>query len=100
MLKKDLIWLCLLHLLTAKDLYGYEILNQIHESFPDTQESAIYAELRGMCRNGYTEQYQGQTSGGPTRKYYCLTESGKQKYIDLLGEWRHLRDTLTGMGIE
>ena len=100
MLKKDLIWLCLLHLLAAKDLYGYEILNQIHDSFPDTQESAIYAELRGMCRNGYTEQYQGQTSGGPTRKYYRLTESGKRKYIDLLGEWRHLRDTLTGMGIE
>lgn len=100
MLKKDLIWLCFLHLLTAKDLYGYEILNQIHESFPDTQESAIYAELRGMCRNGYTEQYEGQTSGGPTRKYYRLTESGRQKYIALMGEWRHLRDTLAGMGIE
>ena len=30
MLKKDLIELCLLHLLDVEDLYGYEILHRIH----------------------------------------------------------------------
>ena len=46
MLKKDLIELCLLHVLSVEDLYGYEILRRIHESFPGTQESGIYALLR------------------------------------------------------
>lgn len=100
MLKKDLIELCLLHILCAEDLYGYEILRRIHESFPGTQESAIYALLRGLCKEGSTEQYEGETSGGPTRKYYRITESGKEKRDGLLAEWRRLRDTLSALGVE
>jgi PadR family transcriptional regulator PadR len=99
-LKKDLIELCLLHLLTDGDAYGYEFLHRIHESFPGTQESAIYALLRGLCREGYTEQYEGKTSGGPTRKYYRITEAGWEKLGRLLEEWRNLRDTLAALGVE
>lgn len=100
MLKKDLIELCLLHILSCEDLYGYEILRRIHESFPGTQESAIYALLRGLCKEGYTEQYEGKISDGPTRKYYRITDSGKVKRDGLLDEWRHLRDALSALGVE
>ena len=100
MLKKDLIELCLLHLLLQKDLYGYELLRRIHGSFPGTQESGIYALLRGLCRDGYTEQYAGDFSDGPVRKYYRTTALGEQKHASLLSEWRRLRDALTGLGVE
>ena len=99
-LKKDLIELSLLHLLAGEDLYGYEILRRIHESFPDTQESAIYASLRGLCRTGATEQYEGTKSGGPARKYYRITSAGRAKKDALLEDWRHLRDALTALGVE
>ena len=52
MLKKDLIELCLLHLLAQGDQYAYELLRRLHHTFPDTQESAVYALLRGLCREG------------------------------------------------
>ena len=100
MLKKDLIELCLLHLLNVEDLYVYEILRRIHEGFPDTQESAVYALLRGLCKEGSTEQYTGSVSDGPTRKYYHITMAGKSKQEKLLREWQRLRDTLTMLGVE
>ena len=100
MLKKDLIELCLLHVLSIEDLYGYEILRRIHESFPDTQESGIYALLRGLCKDGYTEQYEGTVSDGPTRKYYRITTSGKAKKESLLEEWHRLQETLARLGVE
>lgn len=100
MLKKDLITLCLLHILSIEDLYGYEILRRVHESFPDTQESAIYALLRGLCKEGCTEQYLGEISEGPTRKYYHLTEKGQEKRDGLLYEWRRLCDALSALGVE
>ncbi len=100
MLKKELIELCLLHLLTQADCYGYELLGQLREGFPDTQESAVYALLRGLCREGYTQQYQGETSGGPTRKYYRITPAGQEKYVQLLALWRLLRDAVAGLGVE
>lgn len=99
-MKKDLIELCLLHVLSVEDLYGYEILRRIHESFPGTQESGIYALLRGLCREGSTEQYEGETSDGPKRKYYRITEAGDRKREGLLEEWRRLRDTLAELGVE
>lgn len=63
-------------------------------------ECAIYALLRGLCRDGCTEQYEGKVSDGPTRKYYHITVTGKTKRDKLLHEWRRLRDTLTVLGIE
>lgn len=100
MLKKDLIELCLLHILSVEDLYGYEILRRIHESFPDTQESTIYALLRGLCKQELTERYEGEVSDGPTRKYYRITKGGIEKRDALLNEWRRLRDTLSALGVE
>lgn len=100
MLKKDIIELCLLHMLSSEDLYGYEILRRLHESFPDTQESAIYALLRRLCKEGYTEQYEGKKSDGPTRKYYRITKSGYEKKDNLLNEWHHLINTLSKLGVE
>ena len=100
MLKKDLLELCLLHLMSQGDQYGYELLRQLHAVFPDTQESAIYALLRSLCREGYTERYQGETSGGPARKYYRLTETGQSRYTDLLELWRGTRDALFSLGIQ
>ena len=95
MLKKDLIELCLLHLLSTGDRYGYEVLSRLHAAFPDTQESAIYALLRGLG-----QQYQGETSGGPARKYYRLTDAGRERYAALLTQWRSMCAALKELGIE
>lgn len=100
MLKKDILTLCLLQLLTRGDQYGYEMLRRLHMSFSDTQESAIYAILRELCRNGYTQQYEGSHSEGPVRKYYRLTEAGRALHADLRERWRVLRDTLSEFGLE
>ena len=100
MLKKDLIELCLLHLLSQGDQYGYDLLRRLHAAFPDTQESAVYAILRGLCRDGYLEQYTGATSDGPARKYYRLTARGTARCEELLNQWRALKDALTELGIK
>lgn len=99
MLKKDLIELCLLHLLAQGDQYGYELLRQLHDTFPDTQESAVYALLRGLCREGCSEQYTGSVSDGPARKYYRLTGQGQDKLSALLERWRSLSGALARLGI-
>lgn len=99
MLKKDLIELCLLHLLAQGDQYGYDLLRRLHDAFPDTQESAVYALLRVLCREGCLEQYVGETSGGPARKYYRLTGHGVARYGELLKQWRTLLAALAELGM-
>ena len=100
MLKRDLLELCLLHVLRQGDQYGYELLRRLHDVFPDVQESALYAILRQLCRKGATERYQGETSGGPVRKYYRLTRDGRGRYDALLRTWRETRDAVAALGIQ
>lgn len=100
MLKKELIELCLLHLLSQRDQYGYELLRRLRDAFPDTQESAVYAILRGLCREGCSEQYQGEVSGGPARKYYRLTPAGRDRLAALLAQWRALSAALAELGVK
>ena len=100
MLKKDLIELCLLHLLSQGDQYGYDLLKKLRAAFPDTQESAVYALLRGLCRDGCSEQYTGGASGGPIRKYYHVTGLGLARYAALLKQWRALLEALSALGLQ
>lgn len=100
MLKKDLIRLCMLHLLTGQDRYGYEMLELLHNAFPETQESAIYAVLRGLSKEKLAETYLGDTSAGPARKYYRVTDQGREEYERLLGLWRQLRSAVAELGVE
>lgn len=90
----------MLHLLMGQDRYGYEMLSLLHEAFPDTQESAIYALLRGLCRSGYTESYHGDTSGGPARKYYRVTAEGKEAHRALLEQWHKLLAAMGALGVD
>lgn len=99
MLKKDLLELGLLHLISEEDQYGYELLRRLYTAFPNTQESTIYAVLRGLCREACTEAYPGKTSGGPVRKYYRLTERGRERYETLLESWRSLCAALAELGL-
>lgn len=92
--------LCILHLLITQDRYGYEMLSLLHNAFPDTQESAIYAILRELCREKHTESYYGEVSGGPARKYYRITYSGTRVYGRLLEQWRGLRSSLEELGVK
>ncbi|MBQ3078104.1 MAG: PadR family transcriptional regulator [Clostridia bacterium] len=100
MLKRDLLQLCLLHLLTGGDCYGYQMISRLHDTFPDTAESAIYALLRDLARHGLAEVYQGQTSGGPARKYYRLTAAGEAMYQELLTQWRQIQGSMRALGLE
>lgn len=100
MLKKDLIRLCMLHLLTGQDRYGYEMLELLHNAFPETQESAIYAVLRGLSKEKLAETYTGDTSAGPARKYYRVTDQGREEYERLLDQWRQLRAAVAELGVE
>lgn len=100
MLKKDLLELCLLQLLAGGDKYGYEVLTPLRAAFPDTQESAIYALLRGLGKEKYTEWYMAPGGGGPDRKYYRITSAGQTRLEEIRNQWRNMRDAIASFGVE
>lgn len=98
-MKKGVLELCILHVTASEELYGYEIMKRITGAFPEINESTVYAVLRRLHGDGCTESYTGETSGGPTRKYYRITAVGKERLEKMRSEWQEMLDALKSLGI-
>lgn len=86
--KKGVLELCVLVLLDKKDCYGYELVEKISK-YINISEGTIYPLLRRLQKEGYFTSYLKESSGGPPRKYYKITEAGKKVKNELIYEWRN-----------
>jgi len=84
--KKGVLDLLVLSMLDKKDQYGYDISDTLSEKI-SLSPGTVYPILRKLKDDGYVTTYLSETSGGPARKYYKLTQSGKQKLIESKKEW-------------
>ena len=98
-MKKGVLELSVLQVVSGGELYGYEIMKKVTEAFPDINESTVYAILRRLHSDGCTESYTGEVSGGPTRKYYRITPEGRSKLEKMRLEWDELLRSLKMLGI-
>lgn len=85
-LKKGVLELCVLSVLSKKDYYGYELVNEISKNI-SISDGTIYPILRRLTMDGYFTTYLQESQEGPPRKYYKLTELGYEKKIALEHEW-------------
>ena len=76
-LKKGVLELIVLNEIEQCDVYGYELVKKLCNYYVDVDISSYYTILRRLCKKQYIDCYEGNVSGGPTRKYYSITENGK-----------------------
>lgn len=96
-LKRGILNICILRLLRDDYMYGYDVVKNLQQYFPETEESTIYAIMRRMYREGLTElcyEMPSAVSTGRKRKYYKLTEAGKQQLDEYLSELEKISDIL------
>ena len=98
-LKKGILEMCILFSVSKEEMYGYDIMNHMHQYFPDVNESTFYAILRRLNKEGRTETYLGERSNGPTRKYYRITNVGKKTLEESIGDFKHLCGIVEDLGI-
>ena len=77
--KKGVLELCVLSLLKEQDRYGYEISDFLSKHI-DIADGTVYPILRKLKSDGLLTTYLQEESGGPPRKYYSLTELGRESY--------------------
>jgi PadR family transcriptional regulator PadR len=85
-LKKGVLEMCVLALLSRGDNYAYEIASRLAEGI-DMGEGTIYPLMRRMQADGLVDTYLVESSSGPPRKYYRLTEAGKTSFAEQKQAW-------------
>lgn len=87
-LKRGLLDVCVLAAIKSEDSYGYQIIKDM-KPYLALSESTLYTILKrletaGMLTVRTTEH------GGRLRKYYHITEAGRQRIEEFKGEWREI----------
>ncbi|NLA84076.1 MAG: PadR family transcriptional regulator [Clostridiales bacterium] len=77
--KKGVLELCVLSLLKKHDCYGYEISEYLSNHI-DIADGTVYPILRKLKKEGLLSTYMQEESRGPPRKYYSLTNLGREIY--------------------
>lgn len=84
--KKGVIELCVLAFIEKDDCYGYQLVSSISKNI-EISEGTIYPLLRRLKNDGLVNTYLKESSEGPPRKYYALTEEGKKNLSKTKKEW-------------
>ena len=77
--RKGLVELCVMATLAEGEAYGYQIVERLGQvSGLTITESTVYPLLARLGRDGLLAVRSAPSSSGPPRRYYHLTESGRE----------------------
>lgn len=85
----------ILAIVESQDSYGYEI-SQTIKLVANIKESTLYPILKKLETAAYLETYT-QEHQGRKRKYYHLTDLGKDHLAFLTNEWLRYKETIDGI---
>ena len=90
----------LLRLLMEQDMYGYQIYKAILERSAgeyELKEPTMYTSLRRLEAQACISSRWGEETQGGRRRYYTITQTGRELYQKNRSEWnfaRRIIDTL------
>lgn len=86
---------CVLAILENEDAYGYTLTAQVKE-IVDISESTLYPVLRRLqkdaCLTTYDQPFQGRN-----RRYYQITDSGREKLAFYKKEWEIYKNNIDAL---
>lgn len=86
----------LAHLISG-DSYGYEINKAIRKKTDDRfelKEATLYTAFRRLEEAGHIASYWGDEATGARRRYYSITDPGKNVLEQLNTEWMEAKDII------
>ena len=89
-LKRGLLEVCVLAVLNKGDSYGYQLIKDIG-SHIEISESTLYPILKRLEVSEMLTTYSVEHNSR-LRKYYKITDFGKQKIEDFKYEWKQVMD--------
>lgn len=93
-MRKGVLEYCILSILSEKDKYASEILDSLKDAKMLVVEGTIYPLLTRLKNAGLLNYRWEESTSGPPRKYYALTETGQLFLKELDGTWDALRNAV------
>jgi PadR family transcriptional regulator, regulatory protein PadR len=93
-MRKGVLEFCILSILAQRESYPSDISNELKEAGLSVVEGTLYPLLNRLKASGFLGYRWEESTGGPPRKYYRLTEAGRQFLIELEKAWAELSEAV------
>ncbi len=96
-MRKGILEYCILLILSRKDAYASELINQLKENKLIVVEGTLYPLLTRQKNAGLLAYRWEESTQGPPRKYYTITELGTKYLEELDKSWAELINSINSI---
>ena len=89
-MRKGILEFCILHIISRGEVYASDMLEELTSAKIIVVEGTLYPLLTWLRKAGLLEYKWVESTSGPPRKYYKLTENGKLFLSKLEETWDEL----------
>ncbi len=93
-MRKGVLELCVLSIISDQEVYTSDILLSLKEARLLVVEGTVYPLLTRLKNDRVLKYRWEESSSGPPRKYYSLTDQGKETLKSLTVTWKQLTDSV------
>jgi PadR family transcriptional regulator PadR len=97
-LRRGTLEYCVLALLREDERYAFELVTTLGQADGMvTSEGTLYPLLSRLRKEGLVETRWRESSSGPPRRYYTLTDQGEERLDAFIVEWRRFTRSVDGL---
>ncbi len=96
-LRKGVLEYCVLACLRQRPAYGLELATQLTTARLLTSEGTLYPLLSRLRKQGLVESTWQESTSGPPRRYYQLTDHGVNALTAFADTWRPFSEDVTAI---
>ena len=89
-MRKGILEFCILSLINGKEMYVSDLMGALEQGKLDVVEGTLYPLLTRLKNGEFLSYRWEESTGGPPRKYYQITEKGKIFLAELQNTWNDL----------
>ena len=94
-MRKGVLEYCILHIISRGEVYASDMLEELTQARLIVVEGTLYPLLTRLKNGGLVEYKWVESKSGPPRKYYTLTQPGKDFLEGLATTWKDLLHSTT-----
>lgn len=93
-MRKGILEYCILSVLSKNSCYASDIIKELKEAKVIVVEGTLYPLLTRQKNGGLLSYRWEESQQGPPRKYYELTDEGREYLADLDNSWEELVESV------
>ncbi|MCC2590240.1 PadR family transcriptional regulator [Chryseobacterium sp. MFBS3-17] len=93
-MRKGILEFCILSLINEREMYVSDLIDELKKGKLDVVEGTLYPLLTRLKNGEFLSYRWEESTGGPPRKYYQITEKGNLFLAELATTWRELNESV------